>query len=140
MIALEDCAAWIGRNAGTVFWAVGYGIGVVCAWDALLKKIRDATGTLVWVVFCLGVPWIGAFCYVTFGVDRISRRRRQRIRSQLEDFRRQIRETRRLSRTMGTTLMCPFPALWTLGEYAPTSGNDVRVLVGGHAAYAQMIQ
>jgi cardiolipin synthase len=112
---------------------VGFLIGIGCAFHALMFKTRDASGTLVWIVFCLLVPWIGAFFYVTIGDDRIIGRRRRRIGAAHARY--------RVGRERGGRRRAELAhaQLHGLTENEIVDGNEMDVLVGGKAAYAQML-
>ena len=63
----------------TILAAAGFGVGFLARCTRSMFKTREASGALVWILFCLLLPWIGAFAYVTIGDDRIIGRRRRRI-------------------------------------------------------------
>jgi cardiolipin synthase A/B len=113
-------------------WA-GFVLGLVCAFHALIFKTREASGALVWIVFCLLVPWVGAIFYVTIGDDRIIGRRRRRIGAAHARYR-----TGR-ARGRGARAELSHSQLHALTDNDVVEGNDLDVLVGGRAAYPRML-
>jgi cardiolipin synthase len=113
--------------------AAGVVAGVLCALHALFFKTRDPSGALVWIVFCLMVPWVGAFFYVTIGDDRIIGRRRRRIGAAHARY--------RLGRERGGRRRAELvhPQLHGLTDNDVLDGNATDVFVGGAAAYARML-
>ncbi|HYC76614.1 MAG TPA: phospholipase D-like domain-containing protein [Planctomycetota bacterium] len=121
-----------------ILWSCAIALGVTCAGHALLIKRRNPSGALIWVVFCLTVPYFAPFLYLTFGHDRLTRRRRRRIRAAHREFYNDVQQRRSQRRQGGGELSCPVPALFRLCEGDVLGGNAVDVLIGGHAAYDRM--
>jgi cardiolipin synthase len=119
--------------AVTVLMIIGFAAGFLCALHALMYKTRDASGALVWIVFCLLVPWIGSFFYVTIGDDRIIGRRRRRIGAAHARYRsgRSRSSVRRADLAHGQ--------LHLLTDNEVAGGNEMGVLVGGVEAYPAML-
>src|SRR5206468_863752 len=94
---------------------------------------RDASGALVWIIFCALVPWVGALFYVTIGDDRILGRRRRRIGAAHARY--------RSGRARGTMRRGDIghPQLHALTDNDVLDGNDMDVFVGGQAAYPVML-
>lgn len=67
----------------TILWIVLTAIAFVAAGHALLNK-RDPRAALIWVVFCLSFPGIGALLYWLLGINRI-RTRAQVLQAHGED-------------------------------------------------------
>jgi cardiolipin synthase len=116
-----------------VLTALGFGIGLLCAFHALMFKTRDASGALVWIMFCLTVPWIGAFFYVTIGDDRIIGRRRRRIGAAHARYRSGRGRGGKRRAEIGHA------QLHDLTDNEVVDGNDMDVFVGGEAAYGDML-
>lgn len=117
-----------------VLTVCGFAVGGLCAFHALMHKTRDASGALVWIVFCLLVPWVGALFYVTIGDDRIIGRRRRRIVKAHALY--------RSGRPQGggrRTIEVPHSQLHALSDVDPCEGSDLDVFVGGEAAYETML-
>jgi cardiolipin synthase A/B len=117
----------------TLIVLAGFVLGALCAFHALMFKTRDASGALVWIVFCLTVPWIGAFLYVTIGDDRIIGRRRRRIGAAHARY--------RAARARGGTRHDEFrhPQLHGLTDNDVLAGNAMELFVGGEASYVKML-
>ena len=95
-------------------------------------KTREASGALVWILFCLLLPWIGALFYVTIGDDRIIGRRRRRIGAAHARYR-----TGRVRGQKREELA--HSQLHALTDNDVVGGNEMDVLVGGAAAYDRML-
>jgi cardiolipin synthase len=54
--------------------------GLACAAHALLNKRRTSSSAVAWIIFCVVLPGLGAFFYVTIGLDSLRRRRTLRLR------------------------------------------------------------
>jgi cardiolipin synthase A/B len=120
-------------NLVTLLLWSGFLVGFLCAFHALMFKTREPSGALVWIVFCLAVPWVGAFCYVTIGDDRIIGRRRRRIGAAHARY--------RTGRTRGGVRAdLSHSQLHALTDNDVLDGNEVDVLVGGKAGYASMLE
>ncbi len=120
-----------------VLVSAGYVAGIACALHALLHKTREASGALIWIAFCLGVPWVGAFAYVTIGDDRILGRRRRKIRAAHAEFRAAHGSSAPSDVSWRETLRRAHLGVLTDNEVV--RGNRLDVMVGGAAAYDRMI-
>ena len=117
----------------TVLAAAGFVVGFLCALHALMFKTRDASGALVWILFCLLRP-----------VDRRALLRHDRRRP---DHRAPPPADRRGARPLShgprrggqQREELAHSQLHALTDNDVVDGNEMDVLVGGKAAYARML-
>jgi cardiolipin synthase A/B len=114
------------------------------AGHAVLYK-RDSRAAAGWVGLIILVPVIGAVLYALLGVNRI-RRRASDLRSDAPSFTGQYAVLHGAERVLGDLLDPAHRYLVSLGRYVDrvtrrplTTGNAVRPLCNGDAAYPEML-
>ena len=129
-------------------WLTGHALGLLAALHAVQNKKRNPSGALVWVLFCIAVPYGGALIYLLIGYDRVTKRRRRSVRAAHVTYRVEARERRRVetdpdaataSAGKGEPTLCPYPSVQHLSDFPARQGNAVEVTVGGAATYERML-
>jgi cardiolipin synthase len=134
---LADVGNWVAAVL-TALLAVG------TACHAILYK-RDSRSATGWVGLIILVPVVGAVLYTLLGVNRI-RRRASNIRRNAPPFTGQYAVLHGAERVLDSALDPPHRYLVSLGRYVDrvarrplTTGNAVRPLCNGDAAYPEML-
>ena len=134
---LADVGNWVAAIL-TALLTVG------AAGHAILYK-RDSRSAAGWVGLIVLVPVVGAVLYTMLGVNRI-RRRASEIRRGTPLFTGQYAILHGAERVLGETLDPSHRYLVSLGRYVDrvtrrplTTGNAVRSLINGDAAYPEML-
>ena len=126
----------------------GHAFGLLAALHAVQNKKRNPSGALVWVLFCITVPFVGALFYLLIGYDRVTKKRRRSVRAAHVMYREEMRERRSSDSDREATdprvggavaNECPFPSIQQLSEFPVRLGNAAEVTVGGAPTYDRML-
>lgn len=119
---------------------VGFALGAVSATHALLYKKRYPAGALAWVAFCLLLPYVGTFFYVTIGHDRIARRRRKKIRAARRAYYADARNGRRPSRgdAAAAEAACALTTIQRICDAEVRCGVSARVFTEGAEVFGRI--
>ncbi len=112
---------------------------------ALLHK-RDPRSALGWILMVVGYPFLGAFLYAIFAVNRVRPQleRHGRISAfaarpaQLEDIDRERRRIGDLCEDDGITRLLSIGQ--SVSPHALRAGNSVELLINGDEAYPEMLR
>ncbi len=108
--------------------------GGIAAGHALLRK-KDPRAAQVWLIVCLFIPYLGAFAYFLFGINRIETRAKKLREPTVETTGEEDveEEATALSDDRFGTVG------YRVTRQAGSSGNVVRSLVNGESAYPAML-
>jgi cardiolipin synthase len=115
--------------------ALFYFLAIVSAIEAILKS-RTAQGAIAWVVSLLTLPYVSVPLYLIFGRNRFDGYVRERQQIEAIALAR-LRDTRvELAEFQASDANAPFyDSLQRLARLPTVRGNDVTLLVDGHATF-----
>jgi cardiolipin synthase len=117
-------------------WALLYLAFVVGMVLLVLVRRREAASALAWSLAIVMLPVLGSILFLTFGLTRLPRRLRRKIRHR-EAFAGRLSVAAPASGAEGR--WAPLARmLCDLGEAPPRAGNRVRLLEPGAAAFVRM--
>jgi cardiolipin synthase A/B len=121
----------------TAVATAAYAAGIFTAAHALLYKKRNPSGALAWIALCLLLPVAGSLLYLMVGHDRVSRRRRRRIRAARSAFFADAHTSKQ--GTTAVPLTCPVPTLQRVSDAEVRAGNAVEAVTDAAAAIDRML-
>ncbi|MEZ5461500.1 cardiolipin synthase [Dokdonella sp.] len=109
----------------------------------LLRRHRDPTSRVAWIVVVLALPFLGVLAYVLLGETSIGRKRAERLYKVMSDMP-GMDEVPGWSGATGKVGTDPqHESLFRVGEhisgYAATAGNQARLMASSDAAIESMI-
>jgi cardiolipin synthase A/B len=114
---------------------------LIAAVHAIIYK-REPRAAIIWTMIIISYPFIGAFFYLFFGINRsgrkAQRKEKKRITIKMDRFDKLIKVKQLPS------LFNEYIGLWNvlerISKYKMLSGNDVELLLNGENAYKAMIE
>ena len=131
----------IGSTAFALLLA--HGLEVLLIRWVLLSPGRQPPAAVAWILTILFVPFVGAIAFLFFGVDRISKRRSERLSSvsSLTDKDDQIESQTAVDvRDWSPRGQRSVQAIETLCDTRPTSGNRFEILHNTHRTLGLITQ
>ncbi len=130
------------QNLFAVLTVVGYLLTLMLLPFVLLTKKRESVATVAWMIAIVTMPYIGAFFFLVFGINRVGRR----VKSRLAALRNASRSVPQLaghhhlsdSRLNGTQR-----DLWRLAERVAatkaTVGNSIQLLIDANLTFKEIV-
>ena len=72
----DGLLAWLEASRAWMFTGGHVVVATIACVHVLLKK-KDPRGAQVWLIVCIFLPYLGAFGYFLFGINRIETRARK---------------------------------------------------------------
>jgi len=132
--------AWFSWETG-ILTAGGYLLSLILLPIVLLTKKKEPVSTVAWVMAIVGLPYLGAFLFLVFGINRVTKRirSRQQITGRTMDRLRKLGQHHLLSEEMLTPLQRTMMLVaHRVGASRATGGNQVKLLSDTPQAFAEI--
>ncbi len=118
-----------------------YTIAIVSAIEAVMT-VRTAQGAIAWTISLLTLPYLAVPLYLIFGRNRFDGYLEQRseIEAQTEALSEETLEAIGRHTRHGDPAFPIYGSLARLARLPATGGNEVRLLINGHATFASIME